>query len=94
VLALHPRAAARVARAPWRRRIQGRITITRADQSEVTAVCTAKSCSRARAIARVAHTDDVTLRKPAYQGGPQPPGDVRWRLRPCAVPAIPLRRTL
>jgi hypothetical protein len=38
-----------------------------ADQGEVTAVLTARSCGRARAIARVAPHNAVPLRKPTHQ---------------------------
>jgi hypothetical protein len=59
----------------------------------MTRALTAKSCRLARAIARVAHKDEVTLRKPAYQAGQQQPGEVCWRPRPRAVQAIPFRGT-
>ncbi len=93
-LAFHTRAADRAARARWRRLIQGSITIKLADHGEMTMALTAKSCRLAGAIARVAHKDEVTLRKPAHQAGQQQPGEVGWRLMPRAVHAIPFRRTV
>ena len=90
-LAFHARASHCAARARWRRLIQGGIAIKLAHQGEVTAVLAAKPCGLAGAIARVAHKDEVTLRKPAHQARQQQPGEVRWRLMPRAMHTIPLR---
>lgn len=54
-------------------------------------VFAAKPCGLASAIARVAHEDELSLRKPAHQARQQEPGEVGGHLMPRAMHAIPLR---
>ena len=55
---------------------------------------TAKSRRLAGAIARVAHKDEVSIRKPAHQARQQQPDNVRWRLMTRAMHTIPLGGTV
>ena len=89
-LTFHARAAHRVACVRgWRFGPRG-ITITRADEGQVTVRLLAKPCGLTGAVAQVADEDDVTRRKPADETGQQQSGDVRWRLLPRALRTIPL----
>ena len=88
-MAFHARTAPGAGRAQWRRGIPGGIARELAPHREVTAVCAAKPCGLAGAIAAVAYTHDVVLRNPAYQARQQQPGQVRRGLMPSPVQPSP-----
>jgi site-specific DNA recombinase len=94
LLALHARAAHRVARARGWRFVQRGITIKLAHQGEVLAVLLAKPRRLAGTVAAVAYEDEVSIWKPAHQARQQQPDNVRWRLMTRARHTIPLGGTV
>jgi hypothetical protein len=93
-LACHARASDGTARARWRWRVQGGITINLADHGAMTAMLMATPGRLAGAVARVAPNNAVAMRKPADPARQQPSGKVCGRLMARAGPAIPLRRAV
>jgi hypothetical protein len=93
LLALHARAAHRVARARGRRCVPRGLTINLAHHGEVLAVLMAKPCRLAGPVAAVAYEAEVPLRQPAPQRRQPQPGHGRWRRLPRAGHAIRRRRS-
>jgi hypothetical protein len=93
-LNFHMWAAHRVASARRRRFVQRRLTLTLADDGQVTALWLVKPGRLAGAVAHGADADDVTRRTPADETCQPPPGEWRWCLMPRAMRTIPLWRTV